>query len=82
MVSPMATYPPLSLRDISPKGEHPSVKTYGLPAPLSGEPVIITLQIKQVCLPKASPERRGGPLLGSGEVLDKSPNGDTLTPHS
>ena len=53
--------PPLSLRDISPRGEHPSVKPYGLPAPLSGEPLLTPLQILKESLFIASSERGGGP---------------------
>ena len=35
------TNSPLSLRDIFPRGGHPSVKICGLPASLSGEPLLI-----------------------------------------
>ena len=61
MVSAKPTNPPLSLRDISPRGEYPSVKPCGLPAPLSGEPLLIFVNFMKKSPFIASPERGGGP---------------------
>ena len=60
-MSAKPTNPPLSLRDISPKGEHLSVKPYGLPAPLSGEPYDIPCKFSKKSPFIAFPERGGGP---------------------
>ena len=77
MVSPMATYPPLSLRDISPNGEHPSVKPYGLPAPLSVEP------INKIYTYKTSPfKERWHSVAVTERFLNPSAIADTTIPHS
>ncbi|MDD6085031.1 MAG: hypothetical protein PUB76_03505 [Oscillospiraceae bacterium] len=55
---------------INPKyfGINPSVKPYGLPAPLSGEPLLIFANFIKKFLFIASPERGGGPPSGGGGV--------------
>ena len=76
---------------------YPSVKPYGLPAPLSWEPLLTPLQIFKKCLFIASPEKGGGPsktvegltpekwrVTGEGDREDfKSVSeADTTIPHS
>ena len=83
-MSPAATNLPLSLRDISPRGDNPSVKPYGLPAPLSGEPLLIFASFIKKFLFIASLERGGGPseTVEGVKICQRQLTPQFLIPHS